>query len=171
MSTVELALTIWWTTFGLGKHFLATASFSDLFKGLHGLFVGYFFFYLGVAGPKYSCLLYYARVLNTRDRYFRIGLWFLHGVVTAWLIFCVTSTIWQCTPIKKAWLPLTPGHCLDTYKWWSSSGISNIIIDVLILIFPMPTIWKLRMDRNRILLLTGVFAAGYWYVFQLHFEY
>jgi len=154
---------IWWTTFGLGKHWY-TMPFPTLVKGLHGLFIGYFFFYFGVAGAKFSCLLFYSRVFTIRDRTFRLGLWTLGTIVASWVIFCVVSTIFQCTPIHKAWEPLVPGHCLNSYKWWSSSSISNIIIDVLILLWPMPQIWKLQMGRGRVALLFGVFTAGYWYV-------
>ncbi|KAI9648300.1 hypothetical protein NHQ30_002932 [Ciborinia camelliae] len=165
VTIVELGLTLHWTTLGLGKHVYAVP-LNDVIEGLQVLYIGTFFFYLGVGFAKFSCLIYYVRIFTIQNKFFRAGIWISGGLVAAWLVVCMLGAIWQCTPIAKAWDPLLPGHCLDYFSWSTTSShsilnVSNIVIDVLILLLPMPMIWTLNMGRVRIALFIGVFVAGY----------
>jgi hypothetical protein len=163
ISTIELSVTIWWTKIGLGKHVYVVPS-TDLAKGLRCLFIGYFFFFISVSLAKLSCLLYYVRIFTLNSQIFRTGIWICAVLSSAWMICCVIVAIWECKPIEKAWNPTVPGHCINTFKWWIGNSVSNVVIDLLVLLLPMPMIWKLKMGKGRIALLIGVFTAGYWYI-------
>ncbi len=72
----------------------------------------------------------------------------------------VLSIIFQCSPIHKAWISSTPGHCVDTNLNLVVTGTINVISDVLILILPLWTIWHLKMDIRAKLSVSVVFVAG-----------
>lgn len=162
MNLAQLGLVIYWTTFGLGKH-ADQVPYDDIMRGLRILYIRYFFFCFGLSLAKLSCLLFYARVftVTTANRAWCTSLCTIAAFVIGWDVFCVLSATLQCIPVTKAWNERLLGHCLDTYRWWLNGGIVNIIIDVSILVLPMPLLWKLKMDRSRILLLAFVFICGY----------
>ena len=130
------------------------------------LYVGYFFYDVGISLPKLSALLFYARVFHVNGSRFHIMLWIIGGFVISWILFAIFSTIFQCTPIRKAWEPTVPGYCLNTYQWWLGSAISSVIIDAIILVLPMPKLWRLQLKPMRKVIITIIFISGYWYVLQ-----
>lgn len=64
----------------------------------------------------------------------------------------VTATALQCLPIKQAWLRWDGEHegkCTDlNVIAWMSAGV-NIILDLIVIILPMPEIKKLSMTPLR----------------------
>ena len=54
-----------------------------------------------------------------------------------------------------------PGRkCWDEEAANHSFAISSIILDVLILITPMPSVWKLQMPVRQKFSVTGIFLLG-----------
>lgn len=152
---------IYWTTIGLGKH-IDTVSPGDVTKGLLILYADYPLYDIAITLPKFSALCFYARVFNARsNRPLRIVLWTTAATNMGWIIYAIISAIFQCTPVNKAWQPAVGGYCINTYDWWMSSAISSVIIDFIILLIPMPILWKLKLRPLRKLMLVGVFFCGY----------
>ena len=160
---VQNAIGIHHTNIGLGRH-MAQVSSADISKGLLLLYAGYPLYDVAIALPRFSTLLFYARVFNAQgNKVLRITLWVTAALNTGWIVFAVISSIFQCTPIDEAWKPaIAHGHCTDTYSWWMGSAISSVIIDVIILLIPMPILWTLQVRPLRKSLLLGLFACGYW---------
>ncbi|KAF6238430.1 hypothetical protein HO173_003397 [Letharia columbiana] len=85
-----------------------------------------------------------------------------------WGIAVLFITIFQCSPINSFWewdyssgpVPLKcngedPGFPIPQYI-----AIPHIVTDAMLLIFPMPLVWKLQMHRSQKAMLTMVFALG-----------
>ncbi len=53
------------------------------------------------------------------------------------------------------------GHCSNEDTLWLGSVIPSVIIDLIILIMPLPMIWKLQMKLTKKILIMGVFMCGY----------
>ena len=159
--TILLALVLQWVSNGLGHH-ASQVPLEDLAKGLKFLYGGTFIFGLAITMPKYSALFFYVRMFKTNSRFFRISLWVVGALITAWILSAIPPTIIQCTPVRKAWLPLTPGYCLDSYKWALGSAIVSVVIDFLIMLLPLPVLWNLHTGRSRKVVLTGIFFCAYW---------
>lgn len=53
------------------------------------------------------------------------------------------------------------GHCSNVDTVWLGSVIPSTIIDLIILIMPLPMIWKLQMKLTKKILVMGVFVCGY----------
>lgn len=56
------------------------------------------------------------------------------------------------------------GHCGDQIALYMTGGIFNLILDVTVVVLPMPMLWGLQMPRGKKVALTGVFGLGAGYV-------
>ena len=154
------ALDLSWTTFGLGKH-MAQVSVPDLHKGLQVLWSILWLYTIAIWLSKLSALAFYARVFSPGNRRFRLALWVVAGLACAWIVAVLISLILQCNPPQKAWERAIPGACQDPYNWWLISGVSSFILDLIILLLPLPMLWRLQVKASRKGLIIGVFLSGY----------
>lgn len=150
-----------WVSKGFGHHT------SHLEPNQVALCLKYYFavnypYAFGISLPKYSAIFFYIRVLKMKSTLYRIAVYIGLGLVTAWLIFAILSTVFKCTPIRKAWLPLIPGHCINEYDRFLGSAISSVIIDLYIMLLPIPILWTLHTGRARKIVLIGFFFCAYW---------
>ena len=123
--------------------------------------VSYYVFQSGTAVSKTSALFFYARVFSMSNSRFKYALWLVHGLNAAWLLAFLMSIIFMCTPIKKVWETTIPGTCIDNRKLWTGSAASSLIIDIIILVMPLPMLWKLQLKTIRKLQICAVFICGY----------
>jgi hypothetical protein len=145
---------------GLGLHIQAIPP-QNLVPFLKLLWIVYFFFDTGTAVSKSSALFFYARIFGVTGSRFKYVLWVVHAMNVAWLIAILLAVTFMCDPIEKAWIPSLPGQCSNTGILWLGSGAASLAIDVIILLMPLPMLWRLRMTTVRKLQVTGVFVCGY----------
>jgi hypothetical protein len=113
---------------------------------------------------KVSLLIMYCRIF-TFDRIKWPSI-ILGICAVGWTTSTIFVSIFQCSPVRKAWYPLlTPGHCIALKKAFIVTGILNIIIDSAILCLPMPLVWKLQTTLTRKLSLIFIFSLGSFVVF------
>ena len=117
-----------------------------------------------VTMPKYSALLFYVRVFGFRGNsgLFRANILAAAGLVTAWLLFALSFDVFRCTSVRKPWLPITPGHCVNVSPWLVAILAVSVIIDVYIMILPIPVLWSLPVGRKNKMILTGFFFCACW---------
>ncbi|KAK0109306.1 hypothetical protein ONS96_003125 [Cadophora gregata f. sp. sojae] len=116
------------------------------------------FYKLTINLTKSSILLLYLRIFVQRP--FRIICYAMLGLVLSYMIATWFATIFQCTPIPRAWDKSIPGTCIDiTVNWYANAGFS-IATDVIILVLPMPILHKSRLPSNQKRALMFVFALG-----------
>lgn len=83
---------------------------------------------------KLSILTFYLAIFGIQ-RNFRYATYFMMAFVTSYLTAFLFVNIFQCTPEKKVWYPITvEGVCLDGFKTQTSLGVLNIVTDTIILI-------------------------------------
>ncbi|KAI0151714.1 hypothetical protein GGR57DRAFT_170850 [Xylariaceae sp. FL1272] len=160
---VLLALFIDWRNYGLGLHSEVIAAINPqlLFRSAKQLYIIIFFFDSSVTLPKLSAIFFYARVFSTMNRAFRIHLWIVGGLTSGWLISAYISTVFQCTPIGKAWNPTIPGTCIDVFPWYVTTALLSVLVDFYILLLPIPRIWALKITLKRRIWLLGTFFLAY----------
>lgn len=83
------------------------------------------------------------------------------GLCTAYWIGCFFSYAFFCTPVKKSWYPEIPGHCGDSNMKYIAAASVDLVIDVIIIVLPMPILWGLQLPLARKIALMGVFALGF----------
>ena len=146
---------------GYGYHTTQIAP-ENLEEILQKVFASYLLCSIPIALPKYSVLFFYVRLFSTRTQSFRFGLYTCGILQTIIFLFVCAMEIFGCEPIRKSWLPMVPGHCVSHYREWLSVAVISVFIDILILILPLPKIWKLHAGKSRKLVLIGTLFCGYW---------
>ena len=104
-----------------------------------------------------SILCLYTRIF--RKQSFRITCYTIHGVNLAFLVTVVLAALLICRPISAAWNP-HEGTCGDQKALDLYIGIFNLLMDVCIVVLPMPVLWRLQMNNGKKLVLTGIFGIG-----------
>ena len=108
---------------------------------------------------KFSVLHFYKSIFRNQSIEFAIYL-------TAGLTFCywlatIFGAFFLCRPFEFNWNKLiVDGTCGDLIKYYLSTGIVNLLIDVIIVALPLPVLWKLQLDFSRKLSLTVIFSLG-----------
>ncbi|KAK5728461.1 hypothetical protein LTR15_001597 [Elasticomyces elasticus] len=66
-----------------------------------------------------------------------------------------------CSPVAKLWYPALPGHCISAQRYWLSVAGTDIGLDLLILLLPMPAITRLHLPRKQKITMVMVFLLGF----------
>ena len=160
-SLITLSLGLYMVRLGLGKHFteIPPENVHKQLKALYGLYICYDF---GIALPKTSAAFFYMRIFGTQTKSFKYALWITHFLILLWFLFSLLFGVFQCNPVRKHFEPELPGHCVPTSTLWLSGAIPSVIIDFLLLVLPLPMLWRLKMKMSRRILIMMVFVSGYW---------
>ncbi|PWI69102.1 hypothetical protein PCL_01487 [Purpureocillium lilacinum] len=85
--------------------------------------------------------------------------------VVTWAICVSFLFTFICVPVEKLWRPELPGHCVSELGVWLANASSTIFSDIVILLLPIPQIWRLQLKRTEKVGLTFVFSLGFFAVF------
>lgn len=117
----------------------------------------------GLSLIKLSVVFFYLRVFKN-VRVYKYAIWFGGFLAITWFLVTSFSSAFGCTPVRAAWHPEITHTCIAIEKDLLATAISDVIIDLYILLLPMPILWHLRLSTRRKMSLTGIFLCGYWYV-------
>lgn len=107
---------------------------------------------------KTSILLLYLRFFND-PTYIRINRAVM-GYVLTYAVCSIIVTCFQCVPVTRAWDPSVAGGCISLEGFWYTGAAISLTSDLMILILPMPTIWRMKRPLNERLCLAAVFLFG-----------
>ncbi|OAA72086.1 hypothetical protein ISF_01159 [Cordyceps fumosorosea ARSEF 2679] len=112
---------------------------------------------------KLSLLMMYYRI-------FRIPNFKKQVIVVGTFVICWAITIsflftFICKPIEKLWIPELEGKCVNEVAVWLANAGSTIFSDIVILMLPIPQIWRLNLKKSEKIGLTLVFGLGFFAVF------
>lgn len=114
---------------------------------------------LSITPAKISLLLFYVRIFCVRR--FQILVYFVGSVVLAIGITVFFQTIFQCSPVSYGWgQGVGPGTCIDQITFYRYISPFNVLTGILILVLPLPLVWKLQAPRAQKVALTAVFVLG-----------
>ncbi|KAI4698727.1 hypothetical protein J4E81_005338 [Alternaria sp. BMP 2799] len=114
-------------------------------------------YYLSLGLTKGSMLLQYRRIFPTKK--FQIANWLTMGVVVAYTIWTVFSSIFTCTPVRAFWTH-EKSTCLNQFAVWFTNAAINILTDFAIILLPIPVIQKLNLGKRQKIGLISIFAVG-----------
>ncbi|OJJ67582.1 hypothetical protein ASPBRDRAFT_47637 [Aspergillus brasiliensis CBS 101740] len=148
--------------YGLGHHSQFVAP-KDQFIFIRLLYAVYYIYDIGLFFTKLSAILFLSRIFpwHANAKWFNYTIVATHCLNCAWLVGIVFGTVFRCHPIEMGWNPTLPGHCGTTSALWLGSAIPSVIIDLIILLLPLPKIWTLQMTTSRKIAIIGVFVVGY----------
>ncbi|KAI6369137.1 hypothetical protein MCOR25_004492 [Pyricularia grisea] len=112
------------------------------------------------AFTKLSVLLLFTTLFPTRRM--QMAAYIIGGFIVVWCSAAVVTTLLMCKPFEMNWNRSIPdGHCGDDPLFYTILGVINIIVEVTILMLPMPVIYKLNMPLHRRLGVVGMFSLGF----------
>ncbi|KAJ6256807.1 LOW QUALITY PROTEIN: hypothetical protein Dda_8675 [Drechslerella dactyloides] len=112
-----------------------------------------------------SLLIFYWSLVPPRSSAVKAHLMFRNAVIAFFFvnIACVSvslgTIIFQCKPIAY-WNDPIGAKCIDRSASFIAGGILIIITDVIVLLLPVPVIWKLKLPLRSRLGVIGIFSLG-----------
>ena len=114
---------------------------------------------IAISTAKLSILFFYLRIFPTK--WFRISVFVLIFMDIGLGVSIVALAIFQCHPTAYLWnKAIHGGWCINQlacYRWIS---LPNIIIDVAMLVLPLPLVWRLQTSSENRVGLTVLFVVG-----------
>ncbi|RYP52218.1 hypothetical protein DL768_002537 [Monosporascus sp. mg162] len=110
---------------------------------------------------RLSILDFILRVFSS-VRKFRFAVYFFEAATVTYLVACTIAWLATCRPFRFNWElgPDVPQHCGNLALKFLLSAIFNLVLDVCILILPMPMLWTLRMSTRKKVAISFVFGLG-----------
>lgn len=105
-------------------------------------------------------LLFYRRI--NPNRTFRLIADISIGVCAAGSIAFAFPSIFACRPIAFFWNFALRGRCTNIRLRMLINGVLGLVLDVFILVFPVPMVLKLRVSIKQKLGLCVLFTIGIW---------
>ena len=107
---------------------------------------------------KISILCLYLSIFpNRRFRYLAYS---IMGLTSCYCLGFILRTLLICSPIEYNWNKNIHGSCGDTNAASIAGGISNMVLDIIVIILPMPMVWRLQMATKKKVIISGIFGLG-----------
>jgi hypothetical protein len=111
---------------------------------------------------KVSIFLQYSRVFQTKKM--RILCRIIIATLAIYGLWAVLGALLRCTPEAKSWNPNFAGHCLkNEILWFINAGV-YIVVDLAIIVIPIPASFALYLSLRQKIALSVMFALGGLYV-------
>lgn len=112
---------------------------------------------------RLAILLLYIEIFpgNKKFRWCAIG---VGGLVFLYWVSAVLFITLLCRPIAYNWNRGIPGSCGDVRKIQYASAGFNMVIDLLVVLLPLPVVWRLQMSSRKKMGVSASFAIGVLFV-------
>ncbi|KAJ5661513.1 uncharacterized protein N7477_009129 [Penicillium maclennaniae] len=143
---------------GMGKHIWLT-SVENMIEMKRILFAYLFIYIFELFIVKLSLLLFYRRIFGTSSSYYICMI-----LASGWTFGSMIALVTCPAPVSYFWTELiNPGdghYRYDFYKYYIGNAASNVVTDFLILLVPLPVIWRLKMRVTQKIMVSGVLLLG-----------
>lgn len=109
---------------------------------------------------KLSLFLQYWRLIRQVSQY-RIIFFIVAAIVMVWATGILLAMILICIPIEGYWDKTIPAQCIPDRDIQIINAAGNIATDFMLLVLPIPIIWRLNLTIGRKFALTGLFGLGF----------
>ena len=93
---------------------------------------------------------------------FRVGSYIVLGLSCTYWVIAILFAFLNCHPFSYTWDKSQPGgHCADYQGGTLGFGIANLILDLTIIILPLPYLYTLKLKLMKRVSLIGIFALGF----------
>lgn len=134
---------------------------SHIFALKHTFIAWQIFYALSVLFSKLAILFLYLPVFTSAFRPFVYTVCIMGIIVDATSAIDVFTAFLQCTPgTLAANGSLTPGKCFDHITFQRYMAIPNVITGFIMLIMPLPLVWRLKITPIQKIGLSATFLHG-----------
>jgi hypothetical protein len=113
---------------------------------------------------KTAIVLQYLQILcpsRTGNELIFFGGWGIIGAMFTFYICDVPLTLFICNPREKIWNDYYKGgKCMDYNALVLASALFNIFSDLVILLLPVRSVWKLRINAQKKVGIILLFGTG-----------
>ncbi|KAI3393495.1 hypothetical protein diail_4216 [Diaporthe ilicicola] len=113
---------------------------------------------LSMCTVKWSTLFMLKRIFAVKP--FEIVTWIIIGLQAGWLLMTVLIGFLICRPVQKNWDPTAEGTCGNQIAGYTAVSVVNVIVDVLILLLPLPMVYRLQTKPGYKVGLFAIFSIG-----------
>ncbi|KAJ4419639.1 hypothetical protein N0V82_004834 [Gnomoniopsis sp. IMI 355080] len=146
---------------GLGSHFadippqVIPSFYLDMWLGL-------LIYQVTLLFTKLTLFFQFYRIIRqTSWRRQKLFYVVLMAIIAAWQIGQVFIQIFACDPVAKSWDMSLKGTCQPQSVMRNMNASANIASDFIILLLPLPIIWRLELRLKQKLALGGIFCLGF----------
>ncbi|RMY70375.1 hypothetical protein D0863_05817 [Hortaea werneckii] len=123
------------------------------------------FVYIGILViTKISILLLYLRIFpSTVSTWFRVTIWIVVGLCSAYCLAMWFSILFECDPIGYNWTRWDGEHegkCINARALIYSSSSINIVLDLMVFFLPFPKLMKLEVSGRKKIGICLTFVLG-----------
>ena len=110
------------------------------------------------AAIKLSILALYIDLFPTPK--FRVAVFTMIGLLSAWFVALMLTFFLLCRPFKAYWDLNLVGKRGNQTDEQVAVAASNLVVDTLIMILPMPVLWGLQMPTRKKIGIACIFTLG-----------
>ena len=113
-----------------------------------------------ITSIKFSTLLHLRRIFDVSK--FRPWSMIVEALCSVWLLSAILTDLLQCSPINAAFQErlFNRKQCLPVQTWYYGIAITNMMLDIVILVMPIWMIMDLRLPTAKKYMLCGIFGLG-----------
>jgi hypothetical protein len=150
---------------------------EEVARFLRYLFAGSLIYTIAIAFVKFTILAFYWRLFSMKAR---IPITILTLTVFIWLVSLVSPiphafytvryksdfdkfllALLACSPIRAQFDPsITTAKCIDTSGVYLGGSLINVIVDFVLVVMPLPYVWRLNASLGQRIVFGGIFALG-----------
>ncbi|PVH98282.1 hypothetical protein DM02DRAFT_630405 [Periconia macrospinosa] len=115
--------------------------------------------FAAITASKLAILALYLKIFALRQ--YRIATYVVGVIVLVTWLGALVGSMTICKPLAYQWDKSIPGgRCGNLIRGYQIIGIPNLLSDVLIMVIPIPAIWKLQMEMATKIGLVATFLIG-----------
>ncbi|KAH6649205.1 hypothetical protein F5144DRAFT_99 [Chaetomium tenue] len=110
---------------------------------------------------RLSILDFFVSVFSSSQGFCRVVYGF-EAASVVYLVACTIAWLATCRPFQYNWElgPEVPRHCGNLPMKFLLSAVFNLVLDLCILVLPMPLLWTLRLNTRKKIAISVVFGLG-----------
>jgi hypothetical protein len=108
---------------------------------------------------KFSYMFFYLSVFKISERFRKLTFGCM-AVVAMWWTANILQIVLICRPFSMNWDSTVQGTCGNRPLTYGLVGAVNIATDIMTLLLPVPTVWKLQMPKRLKIAVTAIFGIG-----------
>ncbi|RHZ57293.1 putative integral membrane protein Pth11-like [Aspergillus thermomutatus] len=156
--TANLVCTIMGGYYGLGKH-VWVVELDDVIIVMQLLFAYVLIYVVAIPLIKLSIILFYRRIFGMNW-----VMWVCVFLTVGYWFSCTIAFLVCCRPLSYYWTQFrdpSGGRCIfNLYPFYIGNAAANVATDGIILMVPIPLVWKLQMRTAQKILVSGIFLLG-----------
>ncbi|KAH9869189.1 hypothetical protein IAQ61_006394 [Plenodomus lingam] len=142
----------------LGRHVADLPDPMMIIEFLKCVWIAQLMYTFAITSTKLAVLAFYWRLFAVSAR---VIIWVVAGMCIAWFIGIFFSVIFSCLPVHAAWdVTITNAKCIPIRSIYLGGSIPNVILDLVVVLMPLPYVWRLQAPLAQRLILAGMFILG-----------